>query len=400
MVLFPRRATPRFLSLFLTLLLVSLSMTLSGCQKRMVCSTAPTFFPPPPDEPRIQYLTGITSVLDIGEGDKKQGTFSFLLTGRQNVDVIQKVGKAFGITVHNSKLYLAESGFGRVVIVDPVKGTLEYLKGLASEKGALKSPVSLAFDEEGYLYVADSRRNEVVVYDPAGNYAASFGKNFEPIFGLKPKIVGVNVFGGKLYVLDMGTNRIRVLDRKSGAELTEPFGYFPLPRQSLLIPNNFTVDSSGNFYVTNTGTNRVIKYDLDGNFLGTFGESGDKVGNFVKPKGVAVDAAGRIYVVDGGTNIVQLFDDQFRLLTFFGWPGLETGSLNMPAGIAVTSDRTLLQYFGKYAVKGFALEGLIFVVNQYGQEFCIPRISVYGLGEMQGKKKESTDSPRGVPGGQ
>jgi hypothetical protein len=158
------------------------------------------------------------------------------------------------------------------------------------------------------------------------------------------------------------------------------------------------MDAAGNFYVSNIGNNMVMKYDLDGNFLGSFGGSGDQISQFVKPKGVALDAAGRIYVVDGGTNMVQLFDDQFRLLTYFGWPGLETGSLNMPTGITVTTDGTLLQYFGKYAVKGFELESLIFVVNQYGQEFCIPRITVYGLGQMAGAKRVTPDDRGGKSG--
>jgi sugar lactone lactonase YvrE len=398
MAVSPQRSLYRLPIVSLLFLLSFMVIILSGCEKKMVCSTVPTFFPPPPDEPRIQYLTGITSTQDIGVADKEQGKFSLIMTGKQDADIILKVGKSFGITVHDSKLYLAESGFGRVVIVDPVKGTLEYPKGLASPKGALKSPVNLAFDDEGYLYVADSGRNEVVVYDPAGNFSTAFGQNLEKIFDLKPRITDVNVFGGKLYVLDMGTGRIRVLNRKTGEEIAEPIGYIQKPDQSLRKPNNFAMDAAGNFYVSNIGNNMVMKYDLDGNFLGSFGGSGDQISQFVKPKGVAVDAAGRIYVVDGGTNMVQLFDDQFRLLTYFGWPGLETGSLNMPTGITVTTDGTLLQYFGKYAVKGFELERLIFVINQYGQEFCIPRITVYGLGQMAGAKRVAPDDRGGKSG--
>ena len=159
------------------------------------------------------------------------------------------------------------------------------------------------------------------------------------------------------------------------------------PNQSLRAPVNFTFDSAGAIYVTNAGNNKVMKYDIDGNFLGSFGGTGGRPGNFVKPRGVAVDDAGRIFVADGGFNTVSVFDDKFRLLTFFGWPGLETGSLDLPSGIAVTKDN--LSYFQKYAVPGFQLESLIFVINQYGHDFCIPRISIYGLGQMQGKKDDT-----------
>jgi DNA-binding beta-propeller fold protein YncE len=163
-------------------------------------------------------------------------------------------------------------------------------------------------------------------------------------------------------------------------------GYSEKPNQSIRAPGNFNITDSGNIYVTNIGNNRLMKLDLDGNFLGAVGTTGDQFGTFVKPKGVATDHYGNVYVVDAGTNVVQVFDEQLRMLTLFGWPGLETGSLNLPAGIAVTRDDALMRYFQKYAVQGFKLESLIMVVNQFGSELCIPRISIYGLGKMEGMK--------------
>jgi DNA-binding beta-propeller fold protein YncE len=245
----------------------------------------------------------------------------------------------------------------------------------------LKAPANLAFDSEDNLYVADTERKEIVVYNKDGYYINAFGKNLEK----GSKIVSVGVFQDKLYALDLGTSRIRILDRKTGEE-TGSLGYIEKPNQSLRAPVNFTFDASGSIYVTNTGNNKVMKYDIDGNLLGSFGGIGERAGNFIRPRGIAVDDAGRIFVVDAGFNTVTIFDDKFRLLTIFGWPGLETGSLDLPAGIAITKEN--LAYFQKYAVPGFQLESLIYVINQYGQDWCIPRISVYGLGEMQRKKDD------------
>jgi sugar lactone lactonase YvrE len=361
-------------------LMVASTAILSGCAQQKGCSTKPTFFPPPPDEPRIQWLTGISTSEDIG-AKESENKFSFFITGQEKPTVIHRLGKSYGLAVRNGKIYVAESAEGRVAIIDPVNSTFEYLKGLEDPRGVLKEPVNMAFDTEGYLYVADTARKQIVVYGPDGSYSNAFGGNL----GKGSKIVSVAVYQDKLYALDMGISRIRVLDRKTG-EQTAMFGYIEKPNQSLRAPSNFTIDAAGSIYVTNIGNNKVMKYDLDGNFLGAFGGIGDQISTFVKPKGIAVDEAGRIYVVDAGTNVVQMFDDQFRPLTFFGWPGLETGSLNMPAGIMVTKEN--LQYFQKYAVPGFQLESVIFVVNQFGRQFCIPRISVYGLGRMQDKKSD------------
>jgi DNA-binding beta-propeller fold protein YncE len=226
--------------------------------------------------------------------------------------------------------------------------------------------------------VADTARREIVVYDPAGNFKIAFGKGLDPA----SKITDIKLYKGKLFALDFGTSRVRVLDPKTGEQLAE-FGRSDKPNQSIKLPGNFTIDADGNLYITNIGNNKVIKLDQDGNFLGSFGGIGDQFGEFSKPKGITLDQDKRIYVVDGGTNVVQLFDDQFRLLTYFGWPGLPYGSLNGPAGIAISTDN--IDSFKKFAAPGFKVQALIYVVSQFGQEFCIPRISVYGLGEMEKK---------------
>lgn len=361
-------------------LLLIMATLLSGCATDETCrytSNKPIFFPPPPDEPRIQYLTGINSTDDIGAG-KKQGGMSLVVTGKERADIVTKLGKTYGITPYKGKLYLAEGISKRVNIVDPVKGTITIPEGLNNPKGALGYPVNVALDDDGFLYVADTTRREVVVYDPEGNFKTAFGKAFGP----KSKITDVKIYKGKLFALDYGTSLVRVLDRKTGEQQAE-FAGGDKPNSALRAPANFTIDTDGNLYITNTASAFVIKLDQDGNFLGSFGGLGDFFGQLVKPRGIALDNQKRIYVVDGATNVVNLFDDQFRLLTFFGTPGIPFGSLNSPAGIAVTTEH--IERFQKYAAPGFKIETLIFVTSQFGQEFCIPRISVYGIGQMEKK---------------
>jgi sugar lactone lactonase YvrE len=375
-------------SLLFLLLAVWMGLALAGCASEKSCSKKPTFFPPPPDKPHMQWLTGISTSDDIG-AKGSQGKFSLVLTGKEAPDVIKKIQKSYGIVPHKGKLYVAEFHSQRVTIVDPTNGTIEYLKGMSHPKGALVDPVNLAFDKDDNLYVADPGRKEIVVFDKNENYVTSFGKDVAK----GSKIVSVAVYGNDLFALDFGTSRIRVFDPKTGEQIKE-FGYIDQPNQSLRAPTNFTIDEKGAIYTSNLGSNKVVKSDIDGNFLGSFGGTGDQYSTFSKPKGIAVDHIGRIYVVDSATNVVQLFDDKFRMLTLFGWPGLETGSLDMPAGIAVTQDEVLMRYFQKFAVPGFKLENLIFVVNQFGSEFCIPRISVYGMGLMEGVKY---DEPPPIP---
>lgn len=354
-----------------------LALALTGCGPENKCSTKATFFPPPPDDPHIQWLTGVYNSKDVG-AKESQSSFSFLVTGREKAAIVRKIGKSYGVAVHKGKIYVAESSEGRVTVIDPVHGTYEFLKGISSARGALASPVNLTFDSDDNLYVADPGRREVVVFDKNEEYVTSYGRDLAP----KVKIVAVATFQGLLYALDAGNSRIRVLNPKTGEQVRE-MGYIEKPNQSLRVPSNMSIDNNGAIFVTNTGNNRVMKYDIDGNFLGSFGGNTDQFGNFVKPKGIAVDDEGKIFVVDGGLNVVDVFDDKFRLLTYFGWPGLETGSLSAPTGIAVTKE--LVDYYQKFAVPGFKLERVVFVINQFGSEFCTPPLTIYGLGSMAKK---------------
>jgi sugar lactone lactonase YvrE len=351
------------------------ALALSGCATENKCSTKATFFPPPPDDPHIQWLTGIYNSKDVG-AKESQSSFSLVVTGSEKAAVIRKIGKSYGVGVHKGKIYVCEANEGRVIVLDPPHNRYGYLKGLENPRGGLKAPVNIAFDDDDNIYVADTGRREIVVYDKNEEYVTAYGRD------VAKKIVSVGYYKGKVYALDNGSSRIRVLDPKTGEQYAE-LGYIEKPNESIRFPSNMTIDKNGSIYVSNTGNNKVMKYDIDGNFLGAFGQNTDQPGNFVKPKGIAVDDDGRIYVVDGGTNVVQLFDDKFRLLTYFGWPGLETGSLSSPTGIAVTRDPELVRYYQKFAVSGFKLDGLIFVVNQFGSELCIPPLTIYGLGDMK-----------------
>jgi len=370
----------------LKMLALSLALALgAGCAGK-TANIGPVFWPPPPDAPHIQYLTGINTSRDVGE-KKNQDAFSLIVTGTDQATRVRKLGKSYGIAAANNKLYLAEIGNMEVVVIDPVKGVFESPSGLLDPRGKLKVPVNVAVDKTGNLYVADTGRGEVVVYAPDGHFVKAIGKEFPPT----SKIVAVATYEDNLYLLDAGTGEIRVLDIKSGEQVTT-LGKIDKQGQSLVLPTNLSFDDKGFIYVTNTGNNRVMKYDRDGNYLGNVGGIGDRVGNFSRPKGIAVDKAGRIYVVDAAFSMVQVFDDKMHILTFFGEPGHEAGSLNLPAGIAVSNEN--LDIYQKFAAPGFKVETLIYVVNQLGQEFNIPRISVYGMGKMEGANYDPPPPPK------
>jgi DNA-binding beta-propeller fold protein YncE len=70
-----------------------------------------------------------------------------------------------------------------------------------------------------------------------------------------------------------------------------------------------TWDPSGNAYISDGYINsRIAKVDRNGRWLMSFGEPGNKPGQFNTPHNIAADAKGNIYVADRGNRRIQVFD--------------------------------------------------------------------------------------------
>jgi DNA-binding beta-propeller fold protein YncE len=315
-------------------------------------------YPPPPDTPRIQFLTRISSSTDI-EG--KQSGFNRFLFGES---VPETVIKPYGITTHGSKVYICDNGIKGIVIIDLLKKTFDNF--IPSGKGQLQLPLTCSLGDNDYLYIADGNRRQVVVFDNNEKYVDAFesGKSFKP--------TGIKAFGNRLFVSCLESHNILVFDRDS-LKLVNSFpGTEPGDPAYLYQPTNIYVTPK-EVYVSDMGDNKVKIFSHSGEFLRSVGEHGINYGQLTRPKGVSVDRNSNLYVVDAAFENVQIFDSSGKLLTFFGGPYKKPGDMWLPAGIAIDYDN--ISYFEKFVDGNFILQYLIFVANQYGPD----KISVYGF---------------------
>lgn len=346
-------------------LLLSLAALATGaaCAGAKRAARPLVFFPPPPELPRIQFLTSFAGLRDVEE----QSAFERFVLG-QNQDL--RVNKPYGLDVFDGKVYVCDTNAG-VFVFDFAHKSFGPLKG-AVGMGQLRQPSNISIMADGTKFVSDPVRGQVVAYDRNDEYLRAYGEPgaWRPVDAVP--------FGDKLYVVDTTARLVKILDRASG-ETLGTIGDKGEPTDRLSRPTNLAVDRDGRVYVTDFGRFQVLRFDSSGNLERTFGKLGDNRGHFARPKGIALDRGGRLYAVDAAFNNVQVFDPEGRLLLFFGGGGENPGELMLPAKVVIDYDN--LKYFQKYVRPGFQAEYLVFVTGQVG----LRRVNVYAFGREQGK---------------
>jgi DNA-binding beta-propeller fold protein YncE len=250
--------------------------------------------------------------------------------------------------------------------------TRDFEYQMPAGQGSLRSPTQCEPDAEtGDLYVVDSRRGDVVVFDSLYNYVG----NFQVPGG---RAGDVALQGDSVWVSDAVDAKILIFDKATRTLARSIPEYARGADQGLMEPNNLAV-TEDRVFVSNWGKFNVQVYDHDGEYLNTIGGYGRNWGQFVRNKGIAADREGRVYVVDAAFNNVQMFSQEGELLLSFGGPYTGLGGMYLPADVTISYDPVLLQRFQEHVLEGRELEYLIFVTNQYGPD----QVNVYGFLKTQ-----------------
>jgi sugar lactone lactonase YvrE len=332
-------------------------------------TTASLFYPSLPDLPRVQYLASYSFASDVEEKkEEKSGWLSDFILGEESLEAEEGPNKPYGVSFDNGQIHVVDTrGFGYAIFDIPNK---DYRFQVGSGPSSMPKPINIEIDDDGRKYVADTVRNQVLVFNGNDGFVQAFGRRgqFRP--------TDVLVDGDRLFVVDIQEHRIVVLDKNTGEELTS-FGSAGNDEDKLFQPTNIAMGPNGHLYVSDTGNFRIQEFTQDGEVVKSYGAGvGRSPGNFARPKGVAVDQEGRVYVVDAAYERVQVFDDEGRLLMYFGEPGgMHISGLDLPTDIDIDYDS--VPYFQQYADPEFELEFVIAVVNQFGRS----KVNVYGFGQ-------------------
>jgi len=212
-----------------------------------------------------------------------------------------------------------------------------------SGDGQFATPVGIAVDSADNVYVTDGGggNQRIQKFDSNGNFLTKWGVSGtgEGQFTF-PRKIAVDS-DNNVYVADQNNHRIQKFTntgtflRMWGFGVDTGSAVFQICTSSCQagifgpgdgqfeFPLSVEVDSAGNVYVGHgplqtTDTNRIQKFDSNGNFLTKFGTKGSADGQFQGPRGLAVDSAGNVYVADRGNERIQKFDSSDTFLTKWG----------------------------------------------------------------------------------
>jgi DNA-binding beta-propeller fold protein YncE len=158
------------------------------------------------------------------------------------------------------------------------------------------SPVRLAIDAAGSVYVADPQKGEVVV-------RAVDGRVLEHRRGLgRPGAIAVDA-AGSVYLADLDSGQVSVFDAD-----WRPTHQFP--GGVILQPGDMAIDDArSRIYISDSAAHAVRVYSFAGERLFEFGAPGSGDGQFQYPSGVYFDAASdEVLVADQFGYRIQVFD--------------------------------------------------------------------------------------------
>lgn len=225
----------------------------------------------------------------------------------------------------------------------------------------LQGPAGMTLNAQGRLLIADGAKRRVAEFTLAGGYVREYTTTFS---GFSPRGVATAPDGSVFACSNSSPSLTRMYS--PSVDL-----YTPPP--GLVGAYGLTDDGAGFLYISQTSTNRIVKFDAGtgagGNtWILPFGSA---------PAGLWV-ADGLVYVACSGDHYVRVYGPS-GLVREWGGFGSGPGQFNSPFGITVDGDAVYVADTFNHRIQKFTRDGVF--LTQWGS-----------LGSTAGK----FDSPDGV----
>ena len=303
------------------------------------CASAPVdlnryFWPPLPDQPRIEWIATYGS-----EHDVKEKSWLDEFVGDQPLSFDRPT---YVTSDGGGRMYISDQQIGGVVLIDLPKKEMRFLGGEAAAS-FFRGASGVAVDKDGNTYAADSQSGKIMIFDNKGTPTdvLDLSKHAKHIGGItidkvRERIIVPEVRAHKILVFDLRGKLIHSIGKRGSGD--GEFNY----------PSAVAVDKQGNIIVCDSMNARIQRFTADLKFISKFGKRGDNIGEFNVIKGVAVDSEGHIYVTDGKSNHIGIYNEQGEILLSFGGTfvareglSITPGGFLLPQGIYIDQNDTI-----------------------------------------------------------
>lgn len=189
------------------------------------------------------------------------------------------------------------------------------------------SPAGMAVTSSGELVVAS--QYHLKRFDLEGKVLGTVGSYLEPegdctLQGPLGLAVGKE---GRIYVVETTKNRVKIFNSDFTYHSSFSEGDRRLGPGRLNSPMSVAINSRGEVFVTDMGNNDVQVFSAEGEYLWRFKKQGTGLGSIASPMAIAVDAQDYVYVASGAgsISIFKTENDQAEFVKAFGSHGAELG---------------------------------------------------------------------------
>lgn len=235
----------------------------------------------------------------------------------------EKLSPPSGFCITESgNLILSDDFNHRVQIYDGNHDLIKSFGGKGKHPGEFHYPKGIAIDRKKNIYVADSWNHRIQKFDAEGNHLLSIGSYGEDKGQLNEPHDVFIAPNADILIVERYNHRIQIFSPEGksrgwiggrGTVLEEqlaciyetPKHLFAAP--AFEFPTSIASDSHGNYFISDSGNHRILKFDAQWNFLLAFGERGKNAGQFEYPLCVSIGPNDLLYVADLNNDRIQVF---------------------------------------------------------------------------------------------
>lgn len=236
-----------------------------------------------------------------------------------------------GIAIdHSGRTIIADTGNNRIVFLDDQGVYLQSLGGESGDPVQFMSPSRVTVDTADNIWITDRLNGRILAISKHGEPLASWDPAECEDILTSPMGIAVNA-DGLVYVTEKRAEDVFVFDANGKFQKRIPLG--------LRYPEGISIGPDGTFWVADFGNDRVVQIDRDGNLLlEIWGENA----GFKNPSSTFINSDGTILISDQFHHQIVRASPDGEFVSRFGEAGSFPGQMQYPAELAVTPDGRIL----------------------------------------------------------